>query len=223
MTLEIVKSFVYSDTSIGLHHSIHQKNNLRSTSSRPAEFGDDNRARTSQSSLQLISSQNMLDEENSNMIDPISVIVTALTLGAAAGLKPTAEQAIKDAYGGLRRLIVDRYQTARTGVDLIETEPDSETFQETARKLLAKTEAGQDEELLRQARTVVQTVEQLAPETAAKINIKLSDIKAAANFRIADLAASGGIDINVKKATAGQDFEIKGLRATGGDIPEPKK
>ena len=157
------------------------------------------------------------------MIDPISVIVTALTLGAAAGLKPTAEQAVKDAYGGLKRLIVDRYQTARTGIDLIETEPESETFQETARKLLKKTEAGQDEELLRQARTVVQTVEQFAPETAAKINIKLSNIKAAANFRIADLVARGGIDIDVERAEAGQDFEIKGLRTTGGEKLEPKK
>jgi hypothetical protein len=38
-------------------------------------------------------------------MEPVSLIVTSLALGAAAGLKPTAEQAIKDAYGALKSLI----------------------------------------------------------------------------------------------------------------------
>jgi hypothetical protein len=37
------------------------------------------------------------------MIDPLSLIVTAVALGAAAGLKPTVEQAVKDAYTGAGR------------------------------------------------------------------------------------------------------------------------
>ena len=40
-------------------------------------------------------------------MDPITIIVTALALGAAAGLKPTAEQAVKVAYAGLKKLIQD--------------------------------------------------------------------------------------------------------------------
>ena len=159
-------------------------------------------------------------------MDPVTLVVTALALEAAAGLKSTAEQVVKDAYSGLKHLIIERYQTAKTGVDLIESNPESETFKDTARELLQTTEAGQDEELLRQARTVVQTVEQLAPETAAAINIKAEDINTAANFRISDVVASGSnatIEVDVKRVEAGEDFEIKGLRATGGDSPESKK
>ena len=40
--------------------------------------------------------------KGSNQMDLISVIVTALASGAAAGLQPTATQAVKDAYEALR-------------------------------------------------------------------------------------------------------------------------
>ena len=48
-------------------------------------------------------------------MDPISIIITALALGAAAGLKPTAEIAIKDAYAGLKKIIQDKYIEAMKG------------------------------------------------------------------------------------------------------------
>ena len=40
-------------------------------------------------------------------MDPVTIIVTALALGAAAGLKPVAEQAVKDAYAGIKTLKSD--------------------------------------------------------------------------------------------------------------------
>ena len=159
-------------------------------------------------------------------MDPVTLIVTALALGAAAGLKPTAEQAVKDAYSGLKRLIVNRYQATQTGVTLIESNPQSETFQATAKELLQTTEAGEDEELISKAQVLTELVQEHAPETAAEINVKLSDIEAIGNFRVSDLAASGAgskIDVDIEKVKAGQDFEVSGLRATGGEEPESKK
>ena len=38
-------------------------------------------------------------------MDPVTIIVSALVAGAAAGLQPTAEQAIKDAYNGIKALM----------------------------------------------------------------------------------------------------------------------
>ena len=38
-------------------------------------------------------------------MDPISLILTALAAGAAAALKDTAGQAVKDAYSGLKALL----------------------------------------------------------------------------------------------------------------------
>ena len=49
-------------------------------------------------------------------MDPGTLIVTALALGAAAGLKATAEQAVKDTYSGLKRLIIDHYHATKQGL-----------------------------------------------------------------------------------------------------------
>lgn len=46
-------------------------------------------------------------------MEPIIVIVTALALGAAAGLKSTATQAVKDAYTGLKALILRNFTVTR--------------------------------------------------------------------------------------------------------------
>jgi hypothetical protein len=42
-------------------------------------------------------------------MDVISSIVTALAIGAAAALHPRADQALKDSYANLKRLIQSRY------------------------------------------------------------------------------------------------------------------
>src|SRR5258708_31539720 len=42
-------------------------------------------------------------------MDPITLILTALTAGATASLKDTANQAVKDAYNGLTTLIKNKF------------------------------------------------------------------------------------------------------------------
>ena len=72
------------------------------------------------------------------MVDPITIIVTALATGAAAGLKPTAAQAVKDAYAGLKSLIQRKLGTTAS-VDALESKPDSETKQSSVAEDLADT------------------------------------------------------------------------------------
>jgi hypothetical protein len=42
-------------------------------------------------------------------MDPLTSLVTALVAGAAAALKPTVEQVVKDSYAGLKALIQRKY------------------------------------------------------------------------------------------------------------------
>ena len=51
------------------------------------------------------------------------MVVTAVALGASAGLKDTATQAVKDAYAGLKPLLARR----RVDVSGVERKPDSDT------------------------------------------------------------------------------------------------
>lgn len=156
-------------------------------------------------------------------MDPIEVVVNALALGAAAGLKDTASQVVKDAYSSIKTFIKRKYE--QVSVDMLENDPSDKVRQAIIGTELKKFNAGQDEELLQKALIVVQTVESIAPQTAAEIAVSLEDVKAMANIKITDLIAHGTIArvrVDVKRAEASGDFEIKGLQA-GDEELMPKK
>ncbi len=142
-------------------------------------------------------------------MDPISIIVTALATGAAAGLKPTAAKVIQDAYAGIKALIQRKY--GETGVALLEKDPASKAKREVVKEELEKGDAGGDPELLTQAKTLLDAVQQHAPEAAEKIGVDLEEIKGA-SLRISDIIAAGA-GVKVRKAEIAGDIEIKVVRA----------
>lgn len=151
-------------------------------------------------------------------MDPITLIVTALATGAAAGLKPTAERAIKDAYDGLKALIQRKYD--RVSVDMLESDPASESRQAIVKEDLDKTDAAQDQELLAQAQATIQAIEANAPEAAAAVGVSLEDLKVAGSVNIEDIIASGS-GVNVRGADVGGDFTIRGVRAGQSGEADP--
>jgi hypothetical protein len=82
-------------------------------------------------------------------VDPVSLIVAALVAGAAAALKDTAGQAVKDAYTGLKTLL--RRKTAdapAVEVAVQQHEEDPDVWEQPLRQLLTKAGAGQDAEIV---------------------------------------------------------------------------
>ena len=147
------------------------------------------------------------------MIDPVSLIVTALALGAAAGLKPTAEEAVKDAYQGLKTLIVNRYQSMRPGVELVEQDPKSDAFKNAAQEMLEQTKAIQDEEVIQQVKRVLQAVEQHEPELPSAYGIDLEEVKAGASISIKDIVAEG-LALRMRKVEAKEgDIAVENIRS----------
>ena len=148
-------------------------------------------------------------------MDPISLIVTALVSGAAAGLKPTAEKAVKEAYAGIKALIQRKF--GRVSVDMLEADPASAARQAVVKEDLAKANAGSDEEVLRQAKALLDSIASHDPEAAKSVGVDLEDIKGA-SLKISDIIASGA-GVKVRKADIGGDIEIKGVRAGGARDP----
>ncbi len=91
-------------------------------------------------------------------MDPItSLIVTAVALGAATGLTPTAEQAIKDAYAGFKQVIIDRYNANRDLIQAVESldeQPDNAQHHATLETELIKAGATKDPVLIEAANTI---------------------------------------------------------------------
>jgi hypothetical protein len=144
-------------------------------------------------------------------MDPLTSIVTALVAGAAAALKPTVEQVIKDTYAGLKALITRKYATVN--VDLLEQNPSSETRQAVVKEDLEKVAAAQDAEVLAQAQALLDTIKTHAPATAAAIGVDLKDIEAA-SLTIADVIATGTGVKGEHLKTSG-DIKIEKVRAGG--------
>lgn len=92
-------------------------------------------------------------------MEPITLILTALATGAAAAAADVGKEALKDAYQGLKKLIQDKYAAAKTGVDLIEKDPESAAFQAAAKELLEPTGATQDPDVIQAAQELMAKAE----------------------------------------------------------------
>ena len=81
-------------------------------------------------------------------MDPVTLIITALTAGAAAGGQSVVTDAIKDAYAGLKVLIKRKFAGKPSAeVALTEHENDPQTWQAPLKKALLQEHLDQDAEI----------------------------------------------------------------------------
>ncbi len=89
-------------------------------------------------------------------MDPFTLILTALTTGAAASLKDTTSAAIKESYSGLKALIQRKFaEQPKAQVALVEYEEDPETYDKPLRKALTTHGIDQDETIIEAARQLL--------------------------------------------------------------------
>jgi hypothetical protein len=110
-------------------------------------------------------------------MEPITAIVTALALGAAAGLKGTTEQIIKDGYTSLKALIKSKVPQANASVDQLEHAPASKARRAVVEEDLTREGAGHNTEILEQAKVLLDLIAQRAPNMAEIVGVNLMDIK----------------------------------------------
>ncbi|MGW1887392.1 hypothetical protein [Streptomyces sp. NPDC001970] len=143
-------------------------------------------------------------------MDPVTVIVSAIALGAVAGVQESAAGAVRDAYQGLKRLISERYGSA---VDVIPVErrPESEAKRASLEEDLTAAGAAEDAELLDAARHLIEQVKNHQSTAAPAVGIDLERIEAAA-LSIDTIEASGtGVRVRQGKFTG--DVTIANVRA----------
>ena len=94
-------------------------------------------------------------------MDPITMIVTAIALGASAGLKTTAEKAVVEGYAGFKAVVVRCWGSA--AIERIEREPKSSEVRRDIKQQMASTP---DAELLAAAQAMVAAVMKHDPDAA---------------------------------------------------------
>lgn len=148
-------------------------------------------------------------------MDAATIILTALTTGAAAAAQSTVETVVKDAYTGFKELVKKHF--SKVPVQEIEDAPDDEDAQNYVKKKLQKAFPDVSEdvitEVLEKAQEVLKVVEEKAPETAQAVGIDLEDVKTGASINIKDLDLKGiGLNINMKKVETEKDITITGIK-----------
>jgi hypothetical protein len=142
-------------------------------------------------------------------MDPVTLVVTAVALGASVGLTDTASSVIKDAYAGLKGLLTRR-QVDLTGV---ERRPTSIVQREALSETLADLPHVVDEELLAAAQHLTDAIVAHQPESeaVAAVGVDLRDVQAefirvrsisssGAAFRGEALTLRGGLDLGDVRA-----------------------
>jgi hypothetical protein len=151
----------------------------------------------------------MMNPKEETGMDIITVIVTPLAAGAAAGLKPTAERVITDAYAGLKALIQGKY--APVDLTALENRPESATTRTSVAGDLAHAGAAGDQELLTRAKALIDAVEQYDRETMRAIGVDLEEVKAA-YLKVQNVTAEG-TGVQVRKAEFTEGIDIREVQA----------
>jgi hypothetical protein len=149
-------------------------------------------------------------------MDPVTVaVVSAIAAGAATGLNETVAQAIRDAYGTLKRLITQR------GVDVsaVENKPASEAKRNSLAEDLEDAGAGADPELRAATQALLAALREHAPQAGAAVGIDLKRVEGAA-LRIGTVESTGtGVKIEDGRFTG--DVTIDQVRAGIRDPGRP--
>jgi hypothetical protein len=107
-------------------------------------------------------------------LDPITLILTALTAGAAASVKDVSSQAVKDAYNGLKTLIKNRFAgkpAAETALAEHAKKPD--VWKAPLEENLKETGINQDQDIIAAAQQLMKLIQ---PQQAAmgKYNVQIT-------------------------------------------------
>ena len=146
-------------------------------------------------------------------MDIASAILTAIVAGATASAKDTASQAIKDAYAGLRRLLVDVYKL--TTVKSLDLDPKSSKARSEVIEEVSKSAVLSDKRILESLQSLTAALENESPARLADWDINLGNIVSARNVLIEKFEAEGSIDIGDIEAKSG-DVILRDLRAGVG-------
>lgn len=110
-------------------------------------------------------------------MEPVTLLVTALALGAKAALTETASAAVKDTYNGLKALIIRKFGN-KPSIESLEQKPESKAKQAAAEEDLVDAGAVTDAEVMAKAQEVVSTVERDDPATGRAMGIDFKGITA---------------------------------------------
>ena len=114
-------------------------------------------------------------------MEPVTEIIGAIAAGAAAATKDTASQAVKDAYSGVKSMILKHFSNKNKAegemvLKNYTTKPD--TWKAPMKEALIETDAGKSADIIAAVEKLQKALEEMqgGPEIMAKYTIKNSKV-----------------------------------------------
>lgn len=156
-------------------------------------------------------------------MDPLSLIVGAVAVGASAGIGDATKQTVADAYAALKGILSRRYLALSADVAGVESEPEEPLRRQLLAKQLAKAGAGDDEELRTAAQEVLRQVEDHAPDAAERAGVKLSRVAVGGDVEVIDIAVQDGTGVTATDVSVAGSIKIQGVKVEASEPPHPHK
>lgn len=171
------------------------------------------------SSDAILAAAGGLSEKEQRMDPVVAAIVAALASGAIVAAKDVATNAVKDAYAGLKKLIVSRFEKAKPFVEAVEASPESKPEQQVLARQLGA--AAGDPSMKEAADRLLAALGELERDPRARAVLDFEKLHALRTFKISDAEFSGTL-LTAKEATFEGDVELTNLRQRGLETPEEK-
>ncbi len=152
-------------------------------------------------------------------MDPVTLVVAAIAIGASDGVRETTKTAISDAYSALKDWIGSKYGSVSAEVAGLEQEPEEELRRQLVAKKLGQAGAGDDTELVSLAQALLSVVEDEAPDLPATVGVTIRRAAVGGDIEVVDVAVDGGSGVVAEDVAAAGSLRVKGVAARGRQEP----
>ncbi|MGV9584430.1 hypothetical protein [Nocardia farcinica] len=122
------------------------------------------------------------------------------------------QRAIVDLYEGIKARIAARFGSASADLTALEAEPEEPLRRQLLAKTLDKAGAGEDAELVADARALLLKVAELAPDAARSVGIELRRVQAGGDIEVSDIDLQGTGGVSATDVSAGGSLRISDVK-----------
>ena len=110
---------------------------------------------------------------------------SAIVAGAIAGVQPTATQAVKDAYAGLKTLLIDLYAGFKGSFGMLEAAPEDERAAAAVGHDIAKSKAAEDQAVQSALGALQELLQAQQPELLHSVEVRIKNFDVGGNLEVA--------------------------------------
>lgn len=152
-------------------------------------------------------------------MEPVTLIATAVALGALEGARETTKRAVSDAYLAIRNLLAKKYAAVGPEVSVLVKKPSDKARRELLAEELENAGAGDDQQLKELAQELLAAIEAGDSDAPNTVGVVLRRASAGGDIEVTDITVDGGSGVVAEDVRAAGSMRIQGVTARAPQEP----